>query len=301
MIICLSFIGSLPKYIVENIHQIRCFYDGEIYLIINDLNSIYIKSIEKYNVNIINYDDVICHKFLNIYNNNKHKFCFIGGLIGREDLFMRAFERFFILNNFLKQNDKKDCLFLELDNLIYDDPNNWIESFSTRDLGYMYDNVNRFASGIMYIKDKNSLDGYLNYILEFIKYSNDFMTEMTVLSIYYEQNKDKVQILPTYWNNSNIPEIAHNNFDKYNNSIFDAAAIGCYLLGMDPYHTDGIIKTHLKSLWSGIDYTNLNFEWKVDNEGRNKPYVWNGEKWILINNLHIHSKDLESGLSKKII
>jgi hypothetical protein len=70
--------------------------------------------------------------------------------------------------------------------------------------------------------------------------------------------------------------------------------------GVEDVIQNGIIKTNIKAWWCAIDYTNLIFDWKIDNEGRKKPYVWNGEKWLLINNLHVHSKDLESGLSKKI-
>jgi hypothetical protein len=209
MIVCLAFIGELPKYIEENIHQIRCYYQGEIYLILNDLNSVHLKNLEKYNVNFVNYNDVICNIFLDTVDKNRSKFCIVNSLTGREELFIRCFERFFVLKNFLKQNDKNDCLFLELDNLIYDDPTKWIESFSKNELCYMYDNENRFSSGLMYVKNKNSLDDYLTCILDFINNSDEFMTEMTALSIYYEKNKDKVEILPTYWNSSIVPEITN--------------------------------------------------------------------------------------------
>jgi hypothetical protein len=31
--------------------------------------------------------------------------------------------------------------------------------------------------------------------------------------------------------------------------------------------------------------------------GRNRPYVFDGDKYILINNLHIHAKNLHEALS----
>jgi hypothetical protein len=297
MIICLSFVGTLPEYIIECVHQIRCYYDGEIYLITNDLSSVHLKKIEKYNVIIIDYNNVISDTFSQV---DKSRFCYIDGLRGREELFLRSFERFFILQNLLKQTDKNDCLFLELDNLIYDDPHKWIDSFSKHDLCYMYDNDNRFASGLMYVKNAHALDGLLTCFLDFISNANVLLTEMTALSIYYEMNKDKVGVLPSYWNDQSVPPIAYLNYDKYNDTIFDAAAIGCYLLGMDPHHTNGVIVKHMKSHWAKIDYTQQLFEWKTDENGRKKPYIWNGEKWLLINVLHVHSKDLKSGLSTDI-
>jgi hypothetical protein len=300
MITCLSFVGILPEYIIECVHQIRCYYNGEIYLIINDLNSVHLQKIEKYNVIIIDYKTVISDIFLQTADNHKKKILYIDTLYGREELFLRSFERFFLLQNLLKQTEKEDCLFLELDNLIYDDPHKWIDSFSKHELCYMYDNDNRFASGLMYVRNADALDGLLKCILDFIKNSNEFMTEMIALSIYYETNKDKVGVLPSYWHDHTVPPIAHLNYDKYNDTIFDAAAIGCYLLGMDPYHTNGVIVRNLKSLWAKIDYTQQIFDWKIDENGRKRPYIWNGEKWLLINVLHVHSKDLKSGLSTNI-
>jgi hypothetical protein len=302
MFLALSFIGILPSYIVECVHQIRCYFDGEVYLILDDLISPYIASLEKYNIILIPYDSVRSHSFDSVVQTFYHKFCIVHGLSGREKLFIRSFERLFLLQNLMKLRSINDCLFLELDNLIYDDPRNWLSSFSKNELCYMYDDTDRFASGIMYVKSPESIVGLLNYIIHFISNSNSFLTEMTVLAQYYNSNIEQIQILPTHWttNNYNIPSISYHHYSDYNDTIFDAASIGIYLLGMDPYHTDGKIVTGLKGKWSGIDFTHYNFEWKIDENGRKKPYVFNGEKWILINNLHVHSKNLRDGLSLQI-
>jgi hypothetical protein len=297
MIITLSFVGILPSYIVEVLHQIRCFYSGDIYLIINDLSSSYLTKIMKYNINIVNYNDVINFEFLNIVDKNIHKFYIVRNLVGREELFIRSFERFFLLKNLLENKKLTDCFFMELDNLIYDDPNKWIETFSKNELAYMFDNYNRFSSGIMYVKNANALNDFEKYILHFIQNSNEFMTEMIVLSNYYENNKDKVQILPTHFPDPNIPSISYENYNKYNDTIFDSAPYGCYLFGMDTYHTNNVIKKGLKSKWAFIDCTHLTFSWKVDEKGRNRPYIFNGNEYILINNLHIHAKNLHEALS----
>ena len=300
MIIALSFIGILPSYIVEVLHQIRCFYSGDVYLILNDFSSPFLTKITKYNINIVNYNEVINLELLDVVEKNKHKFVIVKNLVGREELFIRSFERFFLLKNLLQNKNLTDCFFMELDNLIYDDPNKWIEQFSTNDLGYMFDNYNRFASGIMYVKNATSLINFENCILHFIKNSNEFMTEMTVLSNYYENNKDNVQILPTHWSEQNIPSIAYENYNKYNDTIFDSAPYGGFLFGIDPHHTNNVITKGLRSKWAFIDCTKLKFVWEVDEKGRNRPYVFNGEKKILINNLHIHAKNLHEALSLPI-
>jgi hypothetical protein len=296
MFIALSFVGTLPSYIIECIYQTRLYFYGDIYLIIDDIESKYLEKIHKYNIQIINYMDVIDTKFIEIVNVNMNKFCIIENLKGREQLFIRSFERFFLLHNLLKQKNITDCLFLELDNLIYDNPEKWIERFSKKELCYMYDNDDRCSSGLMYVKKSESLDLFLAYILYYIINSNEFLNEMTTLYRYYERNNNDVQILPTYYNKESIPNMAIMNYDNYN-SIFDALAIGCLLLGLDPYHTDGKIELGRKAWWCAIDYTKDIFEWKIDDKGRRNPYIFDGNNWIKINNLHVHSKDLKSGLS----
>ena len=271
-------------------------------MIIDDLQSGYIQKIETYNVVIIPYSDVMHQEFTDILNVNLHKFCIVDTLIGREKLFIYSFERFFLLKNLMEKENLIDCLFLELDNLLYDNPEKWLEKFSRSELCYMFDNYDRCSSGIMYIKNKKSIDGFLSYCLDYISVSTEFMTEMTCLYRYYTVlDKGKsVQMLPIFWKDESVPIEAHHEYNNYQETIFDAAAMGIYLLGHDPHHHKGKIVRGLKSPGSYIDYTNLKFEWKLDDSGLNKPYVWNGEKWLLINNLHVHSKDLASGLSRSI-
>ena len=298
MIVAFSFVGLLPKYIIESVHQVRCYFSGDVYLITNDMRSIYLSDLEKYNVIVVDYDDVKSETFVETVEKNYSKFVILKTLYGREELFIRSFERFFLLRNLMKIRSLTDCLFLELDNLIYDDPNKWIH-FSENQLCYMFDHYNRFSSGLMYVKNADSLDPFMDLILDNISNSNEFLNEMTALSIYYQRNMDKVQVLPTIWKRDDMPEITYSNYDKYD-SIFDALGMGVYLLGVDPFHTGGKLTRHLKAEWCFIDYTQFSFEWKTDEFGRRKPYIWNGEKHILINNLHVHSKDLESGLSLPI-
>jgi len=300
MFIAYSFIGKLPSYIVDTIHQARLFFDGDIYLITNDMNSEYLTTISKFNIKLVSYDTVRHTEFDNILKIHNSKFSIIGGLTGREELFIRSLERFFLLFNLMKIENLSDCLFLELDNLIYDSPHSWLKGFSSKELGYMYDNDDRCSSGLMYVKYHTSMDTLLYYLLHYIETSTSFVDEMTALYRYYISDSDKVQILPTYWKKEGIPIMANTNFGNFKDSIFDALSIGCFLLGIDVFHTGGVVKTGLKSPWGSIDYTHDIFEWKIDDYGRKIPYIYTGERWIKINNLHVHSKQLINGISLPI-
>lgn len=298
MILVYCFIGKLPEYAVDTIYQARLFYNGLIYFIVDDMESEYIIELkEKYNVIIINYMDVVDRDFIHCVSNNLHRFPIINDLKGREKLFIYSFERFFILYQLMDKYNLTNAFFLELDNLIYDDPYKWEEQFNNKDMSYMYDNKDRCASGICYIKNKDMLQKFNEYCKYYICTTNKFMTEMTSLYEFWELHKNDIQILPTHWPSNKVPFETYMNYNTYNDTIFDSAGLGIYLGGMDPHHTKGVITKGLKSIWSAIDYTHYKYNWKIDEKGRKIPYILYNDKWIRINNLHIHSKDLKSCFS----
>lgn len=297
------FVGKLPAYAIDTIHQLRLFYDGDVYFIINDFESPIHKELEsKYGVKIIHYNDVCDKEFNEVIDKYMHKFCIVDKLIGREKLFIYAFERFFLLHNLMITRHLTNVFFVELDNLLYDDPRNWESSFCTQDLGYMYENKTSCSSGICFVKKADALKQLTTHFLHYIQTTTTFVSEMTALREFFGLHNELVQILPTHWISDKVPEITYRNYDKYNDSIFDAAGLGIYIGGLDPYHTKGILKKGLKSEWSIIDYTNYKYEWKADPHGRNIPYVYSEErkKWLRINNLHVHSKQLSDCFSSPI-
>ncbi len=294
-----AFVGPLPAYCIDTIKQLRYFYNGPTYFIVSDYESPYISElINKYNVEVVRYDKVVDNQFNLMVQEAYRKFCIVHSLKGREKLFIHAFERFYILHNLMLQQTLQNVFFVELDNLLYNNPENWLESFSKKDMAYMFDNYRRASSGICYIKHAEILSEFLDYCSSFIKTSHEFMTEMTTLYDFWELNKDCVQMLPTHWEDKAQPTQTWETQGNYNNSIFDALSMGIYLGGVDPHHTRGVLTKGYKSTWGLIDYTKYMYEWKHDEEGRNIPYVWSGSTWLRINNLHIHSKDLVSCMSK---
>ena len=198
------------------------------------------------------------------------------------------------------QRNLTNVFFLELDNLLYDDPLKWEAAFCRGDMSFMFDNYERCASGICFIKTQSVLLQFTQHCLQYIKETDitkQFMTEMQALETFWKQYPQHVQILPTHWPSNRVPEPTYENYSFYQNTVFDSAALGIYLGGVDPFHTDGMIMTGLRSIWSAIDYTPYRFEWKTDTMGRNIPYVIGEQGIVQINNLHIHSKDLTACLS----
>lgn len=302
MNIVLSFVGTLPDYILDCIYQLRLFYDGNIYLISNDTNTLLCNAlVTEYNIIIINYDIVSSNKFIETYNKNINKFVYLPNLNGRSLLMSRSLERFFLLRNAMEKYLLTDVFFIELDNLIYDDPHCWLPQFSKYQLCYMYDNERRFSSGIMYVKSLFAINIFTEFIISYIEkfvFQDEWLGDMIVLYEFYMRMKDIdnfIHILPTIWkdvNTVNKYEIACSNFNQYK-SVFDSSGMGIYLFGIDRIP----IIVGLKNPFSKIDYTIYQYKWIEDYKMRKIPHVYNGVEWIRINNLHIHSKQLFKALS----
>jgi hypothetical protein len=312
MFVALSFVGILPAYILDCVHQVRLFFDGDIVLILDDLNSPYLAILEgKYRVIPVKYQEVQSPEFIQCYHENKDKFMILPWLKGRELLFIRCFERFFLLGNAMKQRNLTDCFFMELDNLIYDDPRIWLSEFKKWNMCFMFDHYDRAASGVMYVKDSASMDGLLEYMIKFIhQWEVDpevWLSEMAMLYGYYLSASETVQLLPTFWteepgttdSGETPPFLPSVHFDKYNNTVFDAAAIGIMLYGFDTGDKNNPRDIGIKSKYSLVDYTPyLNkIVWKTDEKNRRIPYFNIGGNYIKINNLHVHCKNLAKALS----
>jgi len=290
--IVLSFIGKTQSYLNECIHQIRLFTNKPIYYIYNDYDNELVKFIfKKYqNIYLINYELVKSDNFDNILKQKKNRFCIVNSISDRKELFIRSFERFYLLYNLCILKKLENVLFLEIDNLIYDNPDIWFSELTDKKLYYMIDNVNRCSAGIFFSRNNEHLNNLLQYFNEYILNDNKFLNEMTALYNFYILSPTQVYILPTHWNIENYSK-------NFKNTLFDALPIGTTLFGLDKCHNNGKIIKGLKNGWSFIDFTQYQYKWIKDEKNRSIPYILNGNKWIKINNLHIHSKTLNEAIS----
>jgi hypothetical protein len=84
------------------------------------------------------------------------------------------------------------------------------------------------------------------------------------------------------------------NFEKFE-YIFDAAAIGQYIGGVDPRNIHGD-STGFVNETCVIKYNNYHIKWveqETNNESIKRPFMLIDDKMIPIFNLHIHSKNLQ--------
>lgn len=305
MFILLSYIGPLPEYTIYCIHQIRLYCNNDIYLITNDLNSHVLNKIKKYNVKIIPYEQILTDETIHIFTKFYDKFLYLHGKTGAEELFLRSIERFYLAHNLMNKCDIDNCLFLEIDNLIYDDPNKWTHLLARKPFSLMSHANNHCSTGICFIRDKHSLINFIEYSKYYISRDNpnkDILSEMVCWYEYKNRTKNNdIQVLPIVFSNTiqnDIPEETYECFNDFQ-SIFDGLAYGIYLLGEDKCHHNSVVKKGITNDWFIIHGGKYKYTWITDTKGYKKPYILdeNNNKWILINNLHVHGKNLEEGIS----
>lgn len=185
----------------------------------------------------------------------------------QKGFWQHATQRFFVLHNYMKQKNLDDVFHMEYDNLLYYDVSKLVDVFRTKEIWVIMDAPTRCIPGFMYIKSAQQLNDMLPTVLAgAAKGQNDMVT----LAAYANKTKT-VGHLPIV---NPSPEF---------NVLFDGAAVGQYIGGVDPRNdpknTIGFINE--TTIFSCADQT---IEWIQD-----VPYMNN----LPLVNLHIHSKDLQ--------
>ena len=296
MNVVLCFIGKMPSYIIECVTQLRLFFSGPLYIIYDDMDT---TIVEKFNVILVHYDTVKSSRFEAKCKPNT--FSEIKGLIGREQLFKRSYERFYLIAELIKQRKLKYIWHMEIDNLLYVNPNIFLSFLEDRPCVFSYHRPGACIAGVFYVRDLVAMEDILVSLDSFKK---DFIHEMAALD-YHQQNNPDTTLFPLLFP---APEDERywKDFSEFS-YIFDGVILGIYYFGLDPYHTNGQIVTHSKSTYN-IEQRFLNI-WKYGNliwENENgilMPYFekLNTNEKIPVANLHIHSKNLKAAISYRSI
>ena len=145
------------------------------------------------------------------------------------------------------------------------------------------DNPIRCIPGIMFIPNYNVLEKCMEC---FQPQKND----MDNWASSYHKNHNNIDTLPIGTDDSlSFCE----NYSKYD-AVFDAAAIGQYLGGIDPRNTTpGERTTGFVNETCIIDYSKFSFLWKPNKNKRMCPYIIMNDKECAVINLHVHSKNLK--------
>lgn len=215
-------------------------------------------------------------------------------------------ERFFYLEELIRQYNLTDVFHLESDIMLYTNLDDLLPVFKkhyNEMIGATFENDSRCVPGFLYIPNLTPIEALIDF---FPHYANMNQSDMETLALFKDQyHKKFIDHLPIVVSEyallhplkaqvkdqaSKEPQCYSNHIDDFE-AIFDGAAWGIYLAGWDSrFHLatgPGII-----SKYNVFDPSFFKIEWSVDSRGRKKPLaVYQGKK-IPILNLHITNKSM---------
>lgn len=224
----------------------------------------------------------------------------------REGFWTYTTERFFFLHDFIKKNNLTDVFHLESDVMLYTNVDSLLSiarAHYPNMIAIPSDSDSRCIASIMYIANAEPLNALTKFIVDRLRsIDNDmhflahfrhnfFQIHIDHLPVIMPQYAAEHPLISRYGDTTETPERYTNYFDDFQ-SIFDAAAIGQYLGGIDP--RNGESKPGFVNETTLFNVADFRYEWIRDEQNRLIPYlIYNNQK-IKINNLHIHAKNLAS-------
>ena len=267
MKVILISIGNFQEYILYNIKNLLLHGNNDITVI---TNLEFFSYFNKYSIELIDYntlDDLNYNKKSQLDRNFRNGFWYFASL------------RLFYLYSYIKKYNIEHCVHIENDVLVYEN----LDSLTKKDFVYApFDSYNRVIPSFIYIPNhetfKPVIDNYNNTLNDMENLAKfNFIKPLPIIPII---NNEMIKF--------------NENFDEFN-CIFDAAAIGQYLGGIDPRNQGGDTRGFINETCI-IKYNNYKFFWIKENNLYN-PFLLINNKLIKIINLHIHSKQLQNFLS----
>tara|TARA_B100001093_G_scaffold250134_1_gene239635 strand:- start:17916 stop:18800 length:885 start_codon:yes stop_codon:yes gene_type:complete len=264
------------SYIIENIKNLLLFKNTNITIITDkDLFAKFddfkekVKLIDEKELDLSYFDDK---------NKQNAKF--------RNGFWPLTSRRLFCVYEYIKKYNVERCYHLENDTMVYTDLNRFADKLSDK-LYITLDAPNRCIAGIMFIPK------YFNMIplIEDYQYNKN---DMLNLVRFYIKHPSFCETFPIIKPNTHFESETDNLSINYSlfQGIFDAAAIGQYLGGVDPRNirkdSRGFVNETCK-----VNYSKYKYKW-IKKENLYVPHVEIEGEFIPIFNLHIHCKRLEN-------
>lgn len=217
------------------------------------------------------------------------------------DLWRYSAERFLVLDDFLQNNRLERVFHLENDVMLYADLSLLMPVFDKYRIGAAFDNDHRCIPSILFFRNAAAIKPLAKHFVDYfmalgqdMRVIADFKNTagayyIKPLPIIFPSYASHYPLASTAGHLPKTPAFYSLNFDAFQ-SIFDAAAIGQYLGGIDPnYHRPVQGFVNESCLFNPSHFT---YEWIPDEKGRKVPYLLFQNEKVKINNLHIHSKNL---------
>jgi hypothetical protein len=275
MNVVLVHIGEkFPTHLSYCLAQLRLFVDCPVHLLVNRIH------LNKFNVgNMFALEDLEL--------SDEHKmFRSSSSLAG--GFWQYATERFFYLHEYCKLKNLTNIVHIENDNLIFYDFTKLQSQFETRPIWAVFDSFDRAIPGFIYFRDAECMYPLIRH---FISSGSRGKNDMDAIGEFRHQFPDCIDSLPIITNYIEDLDPMFYQHAKLFGTLFDAAAVGQYLGGLDLVCGRG-------NCFGFINETSV---FRCDQSS----IVWcqeDGYRVLKLNglrlvNLHVHSKDLKQWMS----
>jgi hypothetical protein len=184
----------------------------------------------------------------------------------------------------MKTYNIENVIHLENDVLLYYNCDSILDCFDKNYIYLPFDTFSRNIASIMYIPSVEIFKS----VLDHYNFSKNDMENFSIIKTQSGLIRN-LPIFPTLMDTQESQYVT-SNYDVFKGYIFDAAAIGQYLGGVDPRNISGDTTGFINETCI-IKYNTYSFLWaSIDNIKR--PFLIINGKHIPIFNLHIHSKNL---------
>ena len=210
----------------------------------------------------------------------------------RDGFWINASRRFFVLSDYLSHTRLQDVIHLENDYILFFDPAEKLDAFRSHGKFSAPLDRSRCIPGIVWIKNPDAGRALVQFLV-----NKSHLGDMDSLNGFIESNEDS-NPLPTI--SSSYVLAKGLDLKRYSSGyelfegIFDAAAIGQYLGGID-WMNSPEDTTFFQNESSDLLLQEYIFSWNMSN-GIRKPVLRYGGEEIQVLGLHVHSKRLQ-GLS----
>jgi len=269
-------VGVFQPYILDTIKQLQLF--NHRVTVLTDIDLVdYFSRTE--NIHLVTTDQLDIGEF---NTKNKLDISFRGGF------WAHCSKRIFYIYAYMKQFNRQQCFHIENDVMVYHTFESILPELDK--VWLTMDNPNRCIPGIVYIPSYTSLDRLIqNY--DYTK------NDMENIAKFFTMNQDSCRPFPIILQNKEYNEFnIYSKYGKVCNGVFDAAAIGQYLGGVDPKNKGGDTRGFINEACV-VNYSKYTFYWIKNTNGLYIPHIQIEGNNYPIFNLHIHCKRLSDFMS----
>ena len=256
---------EIVTYVKECVRQARVFNRCRIILVVDSNKEHYKSTLREFNVQVILVDPTL-------YDDYTRTSALSDGF------WKRCSQRFFALSQIADRMSLDTFFHMENDIMLYQNLDDIVNQCAVRFsscIGATFDNSDRGIPGFMYFANPRCVKTLCDSIMR-----HPMDNDMQALRVLQRECPECILSLPI------VPR-GHEEYSDgsdFFGCVFDAAYIGQYIAGTDQGHGPGFVNTDCV-----VKSSELTLSWQKNSEGLWRPFA----DGVLINNLHIHKKNLD--------